>query len=134
MPDPQTLEHQADTEASFKVVVDASAQTVTLIVPKEVFGGGDPAAWGYAAVVLGQEGYPNPPEVWRVRNIASSSAQWAFGGAPSDANHTRIIDLIWPADGDGTQEAMLSNYVGNNKPMAELTADDVAQLKLLLVQ
>ena len=34
----------------------------------------------------------------------------------------------------GTQEAMLSNYVGNNKPMAELTADDVAQLKLLLVQ
>jgi len=133
-PDPQTLEPKADTEASFKVVVDASAQTVTLIVPKEAFGEGDPAAWGYAAVVLGQEGYPNPPEVWRVRNIASSSAQWAFGGAPSDANHTRIIDLIWPADGDGGQEAMLSNYVGNNKPMAELTADDVAQLKLLLVQ
>ncbi|MEM5775383.1 MAG: glucodextranase DOMON-like domain-containing protein, partial [Anaerolineaceae bacterium] len=133
-PDAATLEPKPDTEASFKVVVDASAQTVTLIVPKEVFGEGDPATWGYVAAVLGQEGYPNPPEVWRVRNIASSSAQWSFGGSPADANHTRIIDLIWPADAAVTQETMLSTYTGNNKPMAELTADDVAQLKELNVK
>jgi hypothetical protein len=133
IPDSETLEPKQVTEASFKLVVDASARTVTLKVPKEVFGEGDPAEWGYAAVVLGQEGYP-ATGVWRVREVEAQAAQWRFGGAPADTNHTRIIDMIWPEDSSTTQEAMLSAYTGSNKTLSELTADDVAQIKLLTVQ
>jgi len=102
-------------------------------VPREAFGDGDPAEWGYAAVVLSQDGYP-ATGVWRVRDIQSNNAQWKFGGAPNDVNHTRIIDLAWPADGAGTQEEMLAGYPSSDGPLDTLTPDDFAQISLLLIK
>ena len=60
--------------------------------------------------------------------------QWRFGGAPSDTNHTRIIDLAYPADFSPTQEEALSTYPASQESdMDALTADDFAQLPMLLV-
>ena len=132
-PNPETLEPIQITEAQFKIIADAGARTVTLRVPKDVFGEGDPATWGYTAVVLGQEGYP-ASGVWRVRDVEAAVAQWRFGGAPADTNHTRIIDMIWPSESDITQAEMLSNYPPSTTSAGELTADDFAQIRLLLAK
>ncbi len=118
-------------DSSYKIIVDPVAQTVTLRVPRQIFGDGDPATWGYVAAVLSQEGYPSTG-VWRVRDVQSSSAEWRFGGAPDDSNHTRIIDLIWPSDVSPTQEEMLSQYPSSKARIDELTADDFPQVQLLL--
>lgn len=130
-PDPQTLEPKQINGVDFKIIVDPATSTVTLRVPRSAFGEGDPASWGFAAMVLSQEGFPSTG-VWRVRDISKTSEQWRFGGAPDDANHTRIIDLAWA--GDPTQETMLSTYIGSNTDMGSLTADDFAQVKLLLTK
>ncbi|MEJ5314367.1 MULTISPECIES: glucodextranase DOMON-like domain-containing protein [Anaerolinea] len=130
-PDPQTLEPKPVPDSSYKIIVDPVAQTVTLRVPRQIFGEGDPATWGYVAAVLSQEGYPSTG-VWRVRDVQSSSAEWRFGGAPDDTNHTRIIDLIWPPDVSPTQEEMLSQYPPSKARIDELTADDFPQVQLLM--
>ena len=118
---------------SYKIIVDPARQTVTLRVPKEALGEGDPADWGYVAVVLGQEGYPSTG-VWRVRDIQTTAAQWKFGGAPEGTNHTRIIDLAWPADAEGTQEEFLSTYASSSAAINTLTEGDFAQIPLLLIK
>jgi carbohydrate-binding DOMON domain-containing protein len=120
------------TGVDFKILVDPAARTVTLRVPRQVFGEGDPSTWGYVAVVLGQEGFPSTG-VWRVRDVEPQAAQWRFGGGPADTNHTRIIDLAWPADRTPTQEAMLGTYPASTKPVDQLTPDDFAQLELLRI-
>lgn len=130
-PDASTLEPKQVTEASFKILVDPAARTVTLRVPRAVFGDGDPTQWGYAAVVLGQEGFPSAG-VWRVRDVNTKAEQWRFGGAPADVNHTRILDVIWQKGKTPTQEEMLSIYPASNADIASLKADDFAQLELLL--
>ncbi|MBI5955658.1 MAG: hypothetical protein HY871_01540, partial [Chloroflexi bacterium] len=45
-----------------------------------------------------------------VRDVEPTAAQWRFGGGPLDTNHTRIIDLAWPADKKPTQEEILGKY------------------------
>jgi alpha-amylase/alpha-mannosidase (GH57 family) len=131
-PDPESGEPKA-VNLSYKLIVNPAQKSVTLRVPREAFGDGDPAEWGYAAVVLSQDGYP-ATGVWRVRDIQSNNAQWKFGGAPNDVNHTRIIDLAWPADGAGTQEEMLAGYPSSDGPLDTLTPDDFAQISLLLIK
>ncbi|MBU2610023.1 MAG: glycoside hydrolase [Chloroflexi bacterium] len=132
-PDATTLEPKQVTGVSFKIIVDPASSTVTLRVPRAVFGEGDPAAWAYTAAVLGQEGYPSTG-VWRVRDVSASSEQWRFGGAPNDINHTRIIDLAWPEGASPTQEEMLSSYTGSNAASGQLTADDFPQLQMLVAK
>ncbi len=118
-------------DVSMKIIVDPAAKKVTVRVPRSAFGEGDPKAWGYLAVVLGQEGYP-APGVMRVRDVESQSAQWRFGGAPADTNHTRIIDVLLPAEATPTQEQALSTYkASQEKDMDKLTPDDFAQLPML---
>ena len=129
-PDAESGEPKQITGASFKIIVDPAAQLVTLRVPRGVFGEGDPSEWGYAAVVLSQEGFP-ATGVWRVRDVEASASQWRFGGAPADINHTRIIDLAWPADAVPAQAEILSAYEGKTGDIAALTADDFAQIPLL---
>ena len=131
-PDPESGEPKA-VNLSYKLIVDPANKSVTLRVPKEAFGEGDPAQWGYVAVVLGQEGYPTTG-VWRVRDIQADTAQWKFGGAPDDANHTRIIDIAWPSDATVTQEEMLSNYTSSTDPVDTLDADDFPQIELVTIQ
>ncbi len=129
-PDPSTLEPKQVSGVDWKIIVDPAAQSVTLRVPLTVFGEGDPTQWGYAAAVLSQDGYPSTG-VWRVRDVNESAAQWKLGGAPADSNHTRIIDLVWPADGTPSQEDMLGKYPTSTKGVGELTADDFPQVELL---
>ncbi len=115
-------------DAPLTIIADPGQSKVTIKVPKAILGD-NPQDWAYAAMVLGQEGFP-ASGVWRVRDVEASAQQWRFGGAPADANHTRIIDLIWPANLTPTQEEMLSTY----KPAASvdgLGPDDFAQIGML---
>lgn len=112
-----------------KVIVDPNGR-VTLRVQTAVLpqlSAADPATFGYAALVLGQEGYP-AAGVRRVRDVEPAGSQWRFGGAPADTNHTRVIDLIWPDD----QAPILSNYAGSQTSPGELGPDAFAQVPLLL--
>ncbi len=78
------------------------------------------ATWAYAAVVLSQEGFPSQG-VRRVRDVEATAQQFRLGGAPDDANHTRIIDLAWAATGE--QEELLSGYPGSGS-LEGLAPDD----------
>jgi len=118
-------------DVSMKIVADPAARKVTVRVPKTAFGEVNPQAWGYLAVLLGQEGYP-APGVMRVRDVEAQCAQWRFGGAPADTNHTRIIDVWLPEDVSPTQAEALGTYpASQEKDMDKLTADDFAQLPVL---
>ncbi|MEA3325989.1 MAG: glucodextranase DOMON-like domain-containing protein [Chloroflexota bacterium] len=130
--DPETLAPKNYTEASsaMKIIVDPAQNAVVIRVPLVFLGEGDPVDWAYAAVVLGQEGYP-AEGVWRVRDIAKSSAQYLFGGGPSDANHTRIIDLILAEDAQQGQAEILSNYPSSQDGVDGLGPDDFAQVPML---
>jgi carbohydrate-binding DOMON domain-containing protein len=116
------------TTVDFKIIVDPAAASVTIRVPREVFGDGDPADWGYAAAVLSQDGFPSPG-VWRVRDGQEVAAQWRFGGVPAGAtNYTRILDL---AD-LGDQFGQLT-FAPSTAEIGTLTPDDFSQIGLLNV-
>ena len=90
-----------------------------------------PTSLGITPRPLGQEGFP-APGVWRVRDVEPQAKQWRFGGGPDDTNHTRIVDLAWPADAAPTQEEMLSDYPPSQETnMDQLGPDDFAQLETL---
>jgi len=115
--------------------VNSDKRTVTIRVPKAVFGeGADPAGWGYVAAVLSQEGFP-APGVWRVRDVEKQPKQWRMGGAPDDTNHTRIVDLAWPEGATPTQEEILSAYPPSiETDMDKLGPDDFCQVPVLMKQ
>jgi alpha-amylase/alpha-mannosidase (GH57 family) len=132
-PDPTTLEAKSVTGASFKIIVNTAKSTVTLRVPREVFGEGDPTQWGYLAVVMSQDGYPSAG-VWRVRDVQSEATQWRIGGgADGVTNQTRIIDMAW-SDSATTQEQMLSAFTPSTAEVDTLTADDFPILQLITIK
>ncbi|HEY1409682.1 MAG TPA: glucodextranase DOMON-like domain-containing protein, partial [Promineifilum sp.] len=103
-------------------------QKVTISVPKSILGE-TPEAWRYAAMVLGQEGFPSSG-VLRVRDVALTAEQWRFGGAPGGTtNQTRVIDLVWAEA--GTQEAWLSDFTPSGAPQGDLAAGDFATVEFL---
>ncbi len=130
--DPDTLEPKEDTEATggMSVVVDPAKNEVIIRVPLAFLPAGNPADWGYAAAVLGQEGYPSEG-VWRVRNVSLFPGQYIFGGAPGDSNHTRIIDLILPGELSPDQATLLSDYSSISGSIDLMTPDDFAQIPIL---
>jgi hypothetical protein len=67
-----------------------------------------------------------------VRDVESQAAQWRFGGAPDDSNHTRIIDLIWPGEAAPTQADMLSGYPSSSADIGTLGVEDFAQVQEIL--
>jgi len=107
-----------DTEATsaMKVYVDPGKNAVIASVPLEFFGEGSPKDWSYAAVVLGQEGYPSEG-VWRVRDVNQKAEAYRFGGAPQDNNHTRIIDLALSIAQSYDQKSWLSTYPSSAQPI-----------------
>lgn len=122
-----------------RVIVESGSGLVTMLVPKEALAQavgedvatGDPAEWGYAAAVLGQEGFPSPG-VRRVRDIGEESSQWRFGGALDGVNGTRIIDLVWPGDATASQRELLSDVVpAETESTDELSAEDYAQVPVI---
>ena len=83
------------------------------------------------AVVMSQEGFPSTG-VWRVRDVEAQAAQWKVGGAPADTNHTRILDVAWPADARPAQFDFLSRYPASKETnMDKLGPDDFPQIPLL---
>ena len=123
----------ADT---LNIVSDPGQHKITIRVAKAVLAESlgleasalDPATWGYLGVVMSQEGYPSSG-VWRVRDVEPAGQQWRFGGAPADTNHTRIIDVAYPAEFSPTQEEALSTYPASTESdMDALGPDDFAQL------
>jgi hypothetical protein len=83
---------------------------------------------------MSQEGYP-ASGVWRVRDIEPVAQQWRFGGAPASTNHTRIIDVAYPAGFSPTQEEALGAFpLSQESDMDALAADDFAQLPLVTPQ
>jgi alpha-amylase/alpha-mannosidase (GH57 family) len=121
------------------IASDPGQQRITIRVPKKVLAeqlgidpaSADPAAWGYLGVVLSQEGYP-ASGVWRVRDVEAGAQQWRLGGAPADTNHTRIIDVAYPADHVPTQEEALSAYPASQETNMDLLGpDDLAQLPVV---
>jgi alpha-amylase/alpha-mannosidase (GH57 family) len=118
-----------ETTPTFKVIIIVDKGRVIARVPRVLFGDGDPADWGYAAMVFSQEGYP-AAGVRRVRNVDPEAAQWRIGGGPDDVNHTRILDLVWPDA--GVQEQMLSDYPpATGGTVDELGPDDFGKVPLL---
>ena len=114
--------------ADFQVITDPGQQKVTIRVPKSILGE-TPEAWRYAAMVLGQEGFPSSG-VLRVRDVAPTAEQWRFGGAPGGTtNQTRVIDLVWAEA--GTQEAWLSDFTPSGAPQGDLAAGDFATVEFL---
>ncbi|MFH2039769.1 MAG: glucodextranase DOMON-like domain-containing protein, partial [Chloroflexota bacterium] len=132
-PDSTTLEPKQVIGVDFKIIVDPAGSTVTLRVPRKVFGEGDPTTWAYAAAVLSQEGYPSTG-VWRVRDVNTSADQWHFGGSPDDTNHTRIIDLAWAEGSLPSQEELLSAYTGSKAGASQLTVADFPQIQMLIIK
>jgi carbohydrate-binding DOMON domain-containing protein len=115
-----------------KVLVDAAKREVSItVLLKALPSNTDPAEWAYAAVVLSQDGFPSPG-VRRVRDVEKDAAQWRLGGAPDDANHTRILDVAWPAGSSPTQEQLLGMYpASGNTDIDELAPDDFAHVPML---
>ncbi len=117
-----------------RVLVDPAQRAVTLRVPLSLFGAdADPTTWGYAAALLSQDGFPSSG-VRRVRDVQPQAEQWRIGGGPSDTNHTRIMDLAWPAGVSPDQAAILSDYPPSQESAGGLSADDFAQIPLLITR
>ncbi len=119
-----------DGQISVRVISDAASQRISLRVPREAFGKGDPTQWAYAAVLLSQDGFPSPG-VWRVRDVETNASQWRLGGGPADANHTRILDLAWPGQADVTQQQLLANYTPAAEVVDSLAPEMFAQVPML---
>jgi alpha-amylase/alpha-mannosidase (GH57 family) len=121
-------QEQIAEASEFSVLTDSGQQKVTIRVPKVILGDA-PDSWRYAAVVLSQEGFPSAG-VMRVRDVMPAAEQWRIGGAPAGAtNHTRVMDLVWPEEGQ--QEAWLSAFAISDVSQPELTADDFATVPML---
>jgi len=115
-----------------QLIVDPSANTVTLRVPRSVLGDRfDPKGAGYVGVVMSQDGFPSAG-VWRVRDVEAEAAQWKAGGAPANTNHTRLLDVAWPVDAKPVQFDFLSRYPASKETnMDKLGPDDFPQIPLL---
>ncbi len=121
-------EAPVQVDAEMVVIADPGQSKITIKVPRAVLGD-DPENWAYAALVLGQEGFP-ASGVWRVRDVNAAAEQWRFGGAADGVNHTRILDVLWPADAAPTQEEMLSDFTPSQQAQ-DLGPDDFAQIEML---
>ena len=127
-----------ETKPTLGIVTLSEKGKVIVRVPADLLPPGDPADWGYAIALLGQEGFPSAG-VRRVRDVEPSAAQYRFGGASGGSvNHTRIIDLAWPEEGGvqggiGEQAEILGSVPDYSGSPADLGPDDVAQVPLLAV-
>lgn len=126
-----------ETKPTIGIVVLAEKGKVIVRVPAALLPEGDPADWGYAVAVLGQEGFPSSG-VRRVRDVETAAAQYRFGGAPGGTiNHTRIIDLALPEEGGvqggpGEQARLLADLPSFTGAQADIGPDDVAQIPLVV--
>ncbi|MCL5428819.1 MAG: glycoside hydrolase [Chloroflexi bacterium] len=119
---------QVASSSDFQILADSGQRKITIRVPKSILGD-NPEDWAFTAMVLSQEGFPSGG-VMRVRDVLPIAEQWRIGGGPVGAtNHTRVMDLVWPAP--GFQEEWLSSFAPSSLPQTELTASDFARIPML---
>lgn len=111
------------------ITVNPGLGQVTISIPQGTIPG-NPEEWSITVVALGQEGFPQAG-VLRVRDVEAAAAQWRFGGAPDDNNHTRIIDVVLPEGTSPTQEESLSDYEGQSENIEDYDADDYPQVGMI---
>ncbi len=115
-----------ETEPTFKVLVFSDKGRVSVRIPRELIGDGDPSKWSYAVALMSQEGYPSSG-VRRIRDVESTGSQYRIGGGDGSLNGTRILDLLAPEP--GLQEAMLAEYEAvTTGSVDDLGDDDFAQV------
>ena len=107
------------------IIADPGKRVVIAKIPLDAIPG-DPATWAYAVAVLSNDGYG----INGVREVIPAAEQWRLGGAPSDTNHTRIVDILWPAGNTPTQEEMLSSYSSSQGDPSSLGLADFPQLEM----
>jgi len=117
-----------ETQPTMKILVFGDKGRVVVRMARALLPEGDPSEWGYAVVVMSQEGFPSSG-VRRIRDVEASSQQWRIGGGDGSLNGTRILDLLWPVEGE--QEMMLSpeTPIASGDPN-ELMPDDFGQVRL----
>ena len=118
----------SETQPTMKILVFGDKGRVVVRMARELFPEGDPGEWAYGVAVMSQEGFPSSG-VRRIRDVTGAAQQWRVGGGDGSLNGTRIIDLLWPIEGE--QEAMLTPAT----PIAagdlnEFTPDDFGQVLL----
>ena len=119
---------KADPAIPVTIITDPARRVVLAKIPRAALPG-DPTAWAFAVTVLSNDGYgPNG-----VRDVLPVGERWRVGGGPADSNHTRILDLLWPAGLMPSQQEMLSGYVPSQAPAQELGPDDYPQLQMLML-
>ncbi len=123
-------EGPVEVDGALEITTNPGQRRITIRASRSAIPG-DPAAWSYAVVVAGQEGYP-ASGVWRIRDVLVNAEQWRIGGGPDDTNHTRILDVLYPED--GVQEALLSDYPPSQANVGELGPDDFGQVPVLTAE
>ncbi|MDH5423227.1 MAG: hypothetical protein OEY55_15610, partial [Acidimicrobiia bacterium] len=118
-----------ETKPTFDIITFGDKNKVVVRIPQGLLGG-DPADWGMAVIVMSQEGFPSSG-VRRVRDVETSAQQWRLGGSTGDANGTRIVDVLWPNEGEA--EALLSDYPGASS-LQGLSPDDFGIVPLVIKQ
>ena len=117
-----------ETEPTMTTLVFGDEGMVVVRISRDLFPEGDPSTWGYAVAVMSQEGFPSPG-VRRIRDVEPVAQQWRIGGGDGSINGTRILDILWPVEGD--QDMMLTAPVTiTSGTIDDFTPDDFAQLGL----
>jgi alpha-amylase/alpha-mannosidase (GH57 family) len=117
-----------ETQPTMTTLVFGDEGRVVVRIARDLFPEGDPSTWGYAVAVMSQEGFPSAG-VRRIRDVEPVAQQWRIGGGDGSINGTRIIDILWPVEGN--QEAMLMPPVAiTSGGIDDLTPEDFAQLGL----
>ena len=117
----------ADKSVPVNIITDPGRNLIIAKIPLSAIPG-DPSQWKFAVAVMSNDGYG----INGVRDVTAEGGQWALGGAPADKNHTRIIDILWPAGMTPTQEEMLSAYTPSQADPASLGPDDFPQVPMFL--
>lgn len=96
-----------------KAFVKPDKKTIRVQVPRKYLSG-DPENWMFYVLIGSQEG--QGPD--NFRKVMAKPSQWNFGGGTDTDYDPNVIDLLAPAAGENSQQAMLRNYNVAEKKLA----------------
>lgn len=96
-----------------KAFVAPDKKTIRVRVPQRYLPG-DPENWMFYVLVGSQEG--QGPD--NFRRVMAQPGQYNFGGGTDTDYDPNVIDLLAPADGEHTQQAMLGGYSVADRKLA----------------
>lgn len=113
----------------YTIITNPGQRRVTIRVPRGLIPG-DPSTWALAVAILSQEGFP-AAGVWRVRDVQEQAEQWRIGGGTGSPADTRILDILWPADRQPTQESLLRHGNPADVDIGSLGPDQLPQVPMI---